>query len=162
MAKANRPRPQNPEKVSQALECYKQLSEHDKGLFLQKAGVFFLQFRWRPISPTPELRPVVNQLSRLALLINTLMRRVSVRRLGVEKLAVISEQRIRENFVQPAVELTQNQCREIEHVLDGNETSPANYEETEDNQVTQSPTDNGWREAKAPSQESTTDHGPLG
>jgi len=120
------PVPQDEERINRLLQEYNQLSETDKGIFLQRAEVFFLQYRWRPVSPTPELRTTVNQLSRLANLINTMMRRASMRRLRVEDLAIVSEQKIRSILVHPTTQTIQKYCADIEKVLDGKKSGRVN------------------------------------
>lgn len=110
-------KPQNPEKVNTLNQIYDQVTDHDKGVFLRRAGVFYLQSWWRPVSPPPELRPALNQLGRLALLINTVMTHFKNRRLDIEDMEVVSIKRIRDKVVRPIVKIIQDYCKEIEDVL---------------------------------------------
>ncbi len=110
----------NPEEVKAVSERLSQLSDNDKGMVLRRTGITYLQSRWRPLMPTPELRPLVNWTGRLTTLINLMMRLMTSRRLPVEDLTVISETKLRQNTIEPAVELLKAQCREIEKVLDKN------------------------------------------
>ena len=111
------PKPQSPDRINTAVQQYESLSETDKGFFLRRIDVVYLQSWWRPIHPTPELMQVINQFSRLSQLINTMMRFTASRRVAVEDLQVISEGKIRENVVRPIMDLLQHQCRKIEEVL---------------------------------------------
>lgn len=115
--KPQQPKPQSPDKINTAVQQYEGLSETDKGIFLRRIDVVYLQSWWRPIHPTPELMQVVNQFSRLSQLINTMMRFTASRRVAVEDLQVISEENIRQNVVRPIMDLLQHQCREIEEVF---------------------------------------------
>lgn len=110
-------KPQDSQKVNEILEHYNQLSAHDRGVFLQRAGVFYLHHRFQPLHPTTELRRVINNLSRLSYLINTMMHWATIRRIDVNELAVISRSRLEEDTIQPVLELLQERCRKIEGIL---------------------------------------------
>lgn len=112
---------ENPKAVESVTQQMGLLSDGDKGAVLRKIGVTYLQSRWRPLIPTPELRPVINMLGRLSTLINLVMRLFTSRKLPVEDLAVVSEAKIREDVIEPVVEILQAKCREIEKVLDKNQ-----------------------------------------
>ncbi|MCF8037259.1 MAG: hypothetical protein K9K62_10340 [Desulfobacteraceae bacterium] len=125
---------QDPKEVDSVAQRFEQLSDNDKGMVLRKVGVTYLQSRWRPLIPTPELRPVINMLGRLSTLINLVMRLFTSRKLPVEDLSVISETRIREDVVEPVVEILQAKAREIEAVLDTNkENSSGKGKEKKEN-----------------------------
>lgn len=110
-------KPQNSKKVNEILEGYNLLSEHDKGVFLQKGGVFFLHHHFQPLYPTMELRSVISSLAHLSYLINIMMRWAAIRRIDVEELAVISRSKMEKNTIQPVIDILQEQCRQIEGVL---------------------------------------------
>jgi len=111
---------QDPKQVDSAAQQFEALSENDKGIMLRKVGVTYLQSRWRPLIPTPEMRPIINWAGRLSTLVNLMMRLFTNRRLPVEDLSVISEAKIREDVVEPIVKILQAKCHEIEAVLNRN------------------------------------------
>lgn len=114
----------NKAKVDELTKAMGELDDSDKGAVLRNLNITFLQSRWRPLLPTPELRPLINGIGRLSTLINLVMKLFTSRRMPIEDLDVISETRIREDVVEPITEIIQNKCREIEEVLNRNKERP--------------------------------------
>lgn len=110
----------NKAKVDHITQEMGELDDGDKGAVLRNLGITFLQSRWRPLMPTPELRPLINGVGRLSTLINLVMRLFTSRRMSIEDLDVISENRIREDVVDPVTKILQDKCNEIEEVLNRN------------------------------------------
>lgn len=119
----NRPKPDNNEQINKTQQMFAAMSEKDKVFFLQRAGVFFLSWQGRLISPTPELRGLVNQVSRLANITNLLFDRVTKRQADVSALSVVSEEEIQRNVTTPAVEAIGQKVNEIRKVLDEQQTA---------------------------------------
>lgn len=123
MARENKRKPKttadDPKKLNEASNAFASLSEQDKGILLRQNGIFFLQFSWRPTAPTPELRTVLNQLSRVSFLINRFMQQATMRRIEMEKLIAISESQIKEKMVQPVSELISAYSSDLQRILDG-------------------------------------------
>lgn len=119
----NRPKPDNNEQINKAQQMFQGMSEKDKVFFLQRAGVFFLSWQGRLVSPTPELRGLVNQVSRLANITNLLFDRVTKRQADVSALSVVSEDEIQRNVTTPAVDAIGQKVDEIRNVLDQQQTA---------------------------------------
>lgn len=120
-ASRNKNKVQHPEEIAELAQRLNQLPDHDKGQVLRQANIPYLQSQWRPVFPTREILTLVNRTGRLAMLINLVMRLMATRRIAVEDLEVISEAKIRQNTVDPAIEMINAQISRIEEVLNKNQ-----------------------------------------
>jgi len=101
-------------KISQLVEQFNSLTEREKNDFLQMANVYFLRFNNRPVSPPPELLPVVNQIGKLSFLCQMAMQRAWTRRMDFQALSKVSEEQIRENLVDQILPLLQSYTKDLE------------------------------------------------
>lgn len=116
----NKNKVQYPEEVADIARRLSQLPDIDKGQALRQANIPFLQSGWRPVFPTREVLTLVNRAGRLTMLINLVMSLAASRKIAVEDLAVISESQIRQNTINPAIEMINEQISKIEETLNKN------------------------------------------
>ena len=135
MAKNKAPQKQqfkaeDPKQVDALTQQFQALSENDKGMMLRKSGITCLQSRWRPLRPTPEIQTVINKVGRLTTLMRLTMDLMGSRRLPVEDLSVISEDKLRKEAVEPINELLDKAIHDIEEVLNKNKERANNKGKT--------------------------------
>ena len=111
-------KPDSPKQIDTALEEFNKLSSKDKFTFLRRGGVFFLSWGDRLVSPTPELRGLVNQVSRLANMCNMMFDKVSKRQVDVTALTAISEQEIQSKITTPTAQAINEKIKELQDTLD--------------------------------------------
>ena len=122
-------KPDNEQQIQRVLAELNKLSEKDRVLCLYRSDVYFLSWQGRFVSPTPELRGLLTQVSRLSNIINLLFARVQRRQVDVTALNRVSEAEIQRTITHPAIEAINTKVSEIRDAMsqstsDGKQASP--------------------------------------
>jgi len=117
---------------------FTELSPYEQAQIVRESGIFFIQHRGRPVRPTPELRPIINEVSRLSFLMEVGMRRAMSRRIPMTALQNLDEEKIKAECVDPVVNSLKSFCDDLEKDIfpenkkETKKTSPETESKAED------------------------------